>query len=207
VLLRLSRGEPQNPSQVYFAYYKSTIHHPAASTKSRKRGSGHRRPVYHPAAWTAPLVRKRQRQPRRGPSACREAHPGGGGVQLRHVGHLQLQRRSLATTVATSSMCSPKCLHRAVHAEKTLVIKPLQEFERIKDDRALVSICRVLDDFELLIHGISTPFFIEHRSVLSDSVEPQGCASKYWDPGLVVSDIVVDDGFAHQLWDPRSPGE
>jgi hypothetical protein len=34
-----------------------------------------------------------------------------------------------ATTVATSSMCSPKCLHRAVHAEKTLVIKPLQVFE------------------------------------------------------------------------------
>jgi hypothetical protein len=112
-----------------------------------------------------------------------------------------------ATTVATPSMCSPKCLHRAVHAEKTLVIKPLQEFERIKDDRALVSICRVLDDFELLIHGISTPFFIEHRSVLSDSVEPQGCASKYWDPALVVSDIVVDDGFAHRLWGPGSPGE
>jgi hypothetical protein len=39
-----------------------------------------------------------------------------------------------ATTVATPSMCSPKCLHRAVHAEKTLVIKPLQEFEGQQHD-------------------------------------------------------------------------
>jgi hypothetical protein len=39
-----------------------------------------------------------------------------------------------ATTVAAPSKCSPKCLHRTVHAEKTLVNKPLQEFEGQQHD-------------------------------------------------------------------------
>jgi hypothetical protein len=42
--VRLSIESPQSPSQVYFTYYKSTIHHPAISLVSRKRGSAHQHP-------------------------------------------------------------------------------------------------------------------------------------------------------------------
>jgi hypothetical protein len=98
--------------------------------------------------------------------------------------------------------CSSKCLQ---HTVTTL----LQRFKGITGVRVPDSFRKMFNSYGFSIEGCGELFHCDygvpllvHDSSRSDLVANVWCASKYWDPGLVVSHLVAEGGFEHQLWDP-----
>jgi hypothetical protein len=129
---------------------------------------------------------------------------------------------SPATSINAPSTCSTKCLHLAVTTD--LVYSEMKAGPRYSlrvpfktycsslcnsGELLLNEVCRVLCDCELLIHGISTSFFIDPGLaglVISASVATARFECKYWDPGLAGVARVMNctSSCVGLHWDPGS---